>query len=198
MGGAKRYPSNGVDASMGFAKGSTHPTSCSMWREPSKRVGWVERSDTHQMVLMPRWVSQRAQPILRTEAGSPARSVADGKAGSDAVEQVRRRRPARRMGGAKRYPSNDVHASMGFAKGSTHPTSCSMWREPSKRVGWVERSDTHQMMFMPRWVSQRAQPILRTMQANPFIKTKSPRPCRGFFATSSKMLAARGGRRTLR
>jgi hypothetical protein len=26
MGGAKRYPSNGVDASMGFAKGSTHPT----------------------------------------------------------------------------------------------------------------------------------------------------------------------------
>jgi hypothetical protein len=30
-----------------------------------QRVGWVERSDTHQMVFMPRWVSQRAQPILR-------------------------------------------------------------------------------------------------------------------------------------
>src|SRR4030081_1337919 len=29
---------------------------------------------------------------------------------------------ARRMAGAKRYPSNGVHASMGFAKGSTHPT----------------------------------------------------------------------------
>src|SRR4030081_2510040 len=29
---------------------------------------------------------------------------------------------ARRMVGAKRYPSNGVHASMGFAKGSTHPT----------------------------------------------------------------------------
>jgi hypothetical protein len=31
---------------------------------------------------------------------------------------------ARRMGGAKRYPSIAIHGSMGFAKGSTHPTSC--------------------------------------------------------------------------
>jgi FMN phosphatase YigB (HAD superfamily) len=30
-----------------------------------------------------------------------------------------------------------------------------------QRVGWVERSDTHQLLFMGRWVSQRAQPILR-------------------------------------
>src|SRR5712671_7497610 len=72
-------------------------------------------------------ISLRSSGLLagwrgRAKAGRPARSVADGKAGSDAVEQVRRRRAARRMGGAKRYPSNDVDASMGFAKGSTHPT----------------------------------------------------------------------------
>ena len=30
---------------------------------------------------------------------------------------------ARRMGGAKRYPSIAIHGSMGFAKGSTDPTS---------------------------------------------------------------------------
>src|SRR5882757_1723712 len=32
------------------------------------------------------------------------------------------------MGGAKRYPSIAIHESMGFAKGSTHPTSYS-WME---------------------------------------------------------------------
>src|SRR5882757_11522116 len=34
-------------------------------------------------------------------------------------------------------------------------------RLPSESVGWVERSDTHQLLFVGRWVSQRAQPILR-------------------------------------
>ena len=31
-------------------------------------------------------------------------------------------------------------------------------------VGWVERSDTHHFLWLPRWVSQRAQPILRALR----------------------------------
>jgi ribonucleoside-diphosphate reductase alpha chain len=50
-------------------------------KQESQRVGWVERSDTHQMVFMPRWVSQRAQSILRA-----------------AMEQGRRRGAGRTVG----------------------------------------------------------------------------------------------------
>ena len=39
----------------------------------------------------------------------------------------------RRMGGAKRYPSIAIHGSMGFAKGSTHPTSYELLRLARKR-----------------------------------------------------------------
>jgi len=38
----------------------------------SSGAGWVERSDTHQLLLVGRWVSQRAQPILRAIAACAA------------------------------------------------------------------------------------------------------------------------------
>src|SRR5438128_5343855 len=47
-------------------------------RPSLQRVGWVERSDTHHVLKRRRWVSRRAQPILRAVVGvQPARNQAD-------------------------------------------------------------------------------------------------------------------------
>jgi hypothetical protein len=57
----------------------------------------VERSDTHQLLLMDRWVSRRTQPILRAEQFDAAieRDARAGKLDAHAEEGLAAHRAGR-------------------------------------------------------------------------------------------------------
>jgi hypothetical protein len=186
MGGAKRYPSPGVHVSMGFAKSSTHPTRWigrgSAQPGPARfdsgptpdRLEAGTKTRPPDVAGTARWTRTRRDGALIPNASAGAPAVHDARAhrscmatGAASVCGIGRADAG--DDGENGHDQNSSHCCPPCL--DCHPTfdprinrittaRNNAWPIFAELVGWVERSDTHQLACMSRWVSQKAQPIL--------------------------------------
>jgi hypothetical protein len=137
----------------GLRPGGLHPS----YENPN--VGWVERSETHQSPYRhrrPRYAPRRQRGRHRNDGLRPG-----------GLHPSYEDKPKRRMGGAQRNPSIPIPAQTTALRMSppawpapkrwvTAGRPSPILRRHTHNVGWVQRSETHQLQNRhgrPRYVT---------------------------------------------